>query len=66
MNWIEVVDKKQLPYDRSILAQDQTGHMGVIYWNSYEWVYDIQVMLIFGDMDEIRFSGEIVRYVVLK
>jgi hypothetical protein len=61
MNWIEVVDKKQLPYDRSILAQDQTGHMGVVYWNSYEWVYDIQVW----DMDEIGFSGEIVRYVVL-
>jgi len=66
MNWIEVVDKKQLPYDRLILAQNQKGHMGVVYWNSYEWVYDIQVMLIFGDMDEIRFSGEIVRYVVLK
>ena len=43
MNWIEVVDKKQLPYDRSILAQDQNGHMGVVYWNSYNWVYDIEV-----------------------
>jgi hypothetical protein len=63
MNWIEVVDKKQLPYDRSsILAQDQNGHMGVVYWNSYNWVYDIQVW----EMDEIEFSGEIVRYVVLK
>ena len=62
MNWIEVVDKKQLPYDRSILAQDQNSHMGVVYWNSYNWVYDIQVW----DMDEIEFSGEIVRYIVLK
>ena len=63
MNWIEVVDKKQLPYDRyRILAQDQTGHMGVVYWNSYNWVYDIEVW----DMDEIEFSGEIVKYIVLK
>ena len=61
MNWIEVVDRKQLPYDRLILAQDQTGHMGVVYWNSYEWVYDIEAW----DMDEVKFSGEIVRYVVL-
>ena len=62
MNWIEVVDKKQLPYDRTILAQDQNSYMGVVYWNSYNWVYDIEVW----EMDEIEFSGEIVRYVVLK
>jgi hypothetical protein len=31
MNWIEVIDKKELPYDRKlILAQDEYGNMGVV------------------------------------
>mgnify|MGYP003704463059 CR=1 FL=1 len=47
MNWIEVTDIKQLPYDRkSILAQDEYGNMGVVYWNSYNWVYYYKLFFI--------------------
>jgi hypothetical protein len=62
MNWIEVTDPKQLPYDRKrILVQDQYGNMGVVYWNSYGWVYDIP----YWDMDEIELPGKIVKYIIL-
>ena len=62
MNWIEVKDKKELPYDRkSILAQDEYGNVGVVYWNSYDWVYDIP-----GMGDEIELPGKIVKYIILK
>jgi hypothetical protein len=62
MNWIEVTDIKQLPYDRkSILAEDEYGNMGVVWWDSYDWVYDIPY-----SMDEIELPGKIVRYIILK
>jgi glycosyltransferase involved in cell wall biosynthesis len=61
MNWIEVIDKKELPYDRKlILAQDEYGNTGVVYWNSYGWVYDIP-----GMGDEIELPGKIVKYIIL-
>jgi hypothetical protein len=63
MNWIEVTDPKQLPYtSERVLAKDQYGNMGVVYWNSYNWVYDIP----YWDMDEIELPGKIVRYIILK
>lgn len=63
MNWVEVKDKKDLPYDRkSILVEDEYGNMGVVYWNSYEWVYDLP----YWDIDEFALTGEIVRYIILK
>jgi hypothetical protein len=63
MNWIEVTDIRELPYDRkSILAEDEYGSMGVVYWNSYKWVYDIP----YWDMDEIELPGKIVKYIILK
>ena len=63
MNWIEVKDKKDLPYTaKLILAEDQYGNIGAVYWNAYEWVYDIP----YWDMDEITLVGEIVRYIILK
>lgn len=62
MNWIEVTDIKELPYDRkSILAEDEYGNMGVVWWDSYDWVYDIPV-----NRDEIILPGKIVRYIILK
>ena len=61
MNWIEVTDPKQLPYNsKRVLAQDQYGNMGVVYWNSYEWVYDIP-----NSYDEIELSGKIIKYIIL-
>jgi hypothetical protein len=61
MNWIEVTDKKQLPYtSRRVLAQDEYGNMGVVYFNSYDWVYDIPY-----SMDEIELPGKIVKYIIL-
>jgi hypothetical protein len=61
MNWIEVTDLKQLPYDRErVLVQDQYGNMGVVYWNSYDWVYDIP-----NNDDEIILSGKIIKYIIL-
>ena len=63
MNWIKVMDPKKLPYDsKSILAQDEYGNMGVVYWNSYAWVYDIP----YWDMDEIELQGKIVKYIILE
>jgi len=63
MNWIEVTDIKELPYDRkSILAEDEYGNMGVVYWDSYDWVYDIP----YWDIDEFKLPGKIVRYIILK
>jgi hypothetical protein len=51
-----------LPYDRkSILVEDEYGNMGVVYWDSYDWVYDIPV-----NRDEIILPGKIVRYIILK
>jgi hypothetical protein len=65
MNWIEVTDPKQLPYDRtSILAQNDRGEIGVVYWNSHDWVYDIPYSMNW-DMDEIVFRGKIARYIIL-
>jgi hypothetical protein len=61
MNWIEVTDLKQLPYDRErVLVQDQYGNMGVVYWNSYDWVYDIP-----NNDDEIILPGKIIKYIIL-
>jgi hypothetical protein len=61
MNWIEVTDLKQLPYDRErVLVQDQYGNMGVVYWNSYDWVYDIP-----NNDDETILSGKIIKYIIL-
>jgi hypothetical protein len=61
MNWIEVIDPKQLPYDRErVLVQDQYGNMGVVYWNSYDWIYDIP-----NNDDEIILSGKIIKYIIL-
>ena len=61
MNWIEVIDPKQLPYDRErVLVQDQYGNMEVVYWNSYDWVYDIP-----NNDDEIILSGKIIKYIIL-
>jgi hypothetical protein len=65
MNWIEVTDQTQLNEFRtsrkSILAQDQYGNIGYVYWNSYDWVYDIPTM-----DDELEFSGMVVKYMILK
>ena len=61
MNWIEVTDPKQLPYtSKRVLVQDEYGNMGVVYWNSYDWVYDIP-----NNDDEIELSGKIVNYIIL-
>jgi len=62
MNWIEVTDIKQLPYDRRrILAQDEYGNIGVVYWNSYDWVY----YLPNWTDDDIELPGKVVRYVII-
>jgi hypothetical protein len=64
MNWIEVTDPKQLPYtSERVLVQDQYGNMGVVYWNSYDWVYDIDMS--YRDMDEIILPGKIIKYLIL-
>jgi hypothetical protein len=63
MNWIEVTDQTQLnefmTSRKSILAQDDYGNIGYVYWNSYEWVYDIPIN------DEIELPGKVVRYIIL-
>lgn len=65
MNWIKIIDLKQQLGDimvkgKSILAQNQYGNIGYVYWNSYEWVYDVP-----GMDDEIKFPGSPVRYIEL-
>jgi len=65
MNWIKIIDQTQLNEfkisRKSILAQDEYGNIGVVYWNSYSWVYDIP-----GMSDEIEFSGKVLKYIILK
>jgi len=61
MNWIEVTDPKQLPYtSKRVLVQDEYGNMGVVYFNSYDWVYDIPY-----SMDEIELPGKVKKYIIL-
>ena len=65
MNWIEVTDQTQLREFQTarkfILAQDEYGNIGYVYWNSYSWVYHIP----YWDMDEIELSGKVVRYAII-
>ena len=64
MKWIEVTDQTQLNEFRttrkSILAQDQFDNIGYVYWNSYDWVYDMP-----GMDDEIELPGKVVKYMVV-
>lgn len=64
MNWIEVTDINQLSEiminRKSILAQDQYGNIGYVYWDSYDWVYDIYDM-----REEIRLPGKPIKYIIV-
>jgi hypothetical protein len=60
MNWIKVTDKKELPYSSPrILVEDEYGNIGVVYWDSYDWVYDIPGIYL------IVLPGDIVKYIIL-
>jgi hypothetical protein len=64
MNWIEVTDQTQLndfmTNRKSIIAQDQYGNIGYVYWNLCNWIYDIP-----GIGYELELPGKVVRYIIL-
>jgi len=63
MNWIEVKDIKELPYNNnSILAQDEYGNIGYVYWDSYNWVYDVPYR---SEDDPYILPGKIVKYATI-
>ena len=62
MNWIEVTAQDQLPYDSLILAKNEYGDIGAVYWNAYDWLY----LHPFIDCEEVRMPGKIVKYVLIE
>jgi hypothetical protein len=61
MKWTEVIDPKYLPYTRNrVLAQDEYGNIGVVYWNNYDWVYHLP-----NNDDEINMPGKIVSWIII-
>jgi hypothetical protein len=58
MKWTEVIDPKYLPYTSNrVLAQDEYGNIGVVYWNGRGWVYDVD--------RKINMPGKIVSWIII-
>ncbi len=69
MEWINIKEHNDLPLEvrqgtKSILAKDEYGNIGYVYWDGDDWVYDAPAR--FSEVDSPVLPGKVVRYIIVE